>query len=290
MVVGHVYPSGEDNAFLRGAVFNLGHVVGFALATGLAVVILARIESLAFLGPRRVVAVAAALMAGLAVLSEAAQYPLARDASPADLARDVAGIGVGALVTVGLNGAGRTRLIALTLAGLVLAAAFAAPVGIVAAKLAAARGPAAFGFETWLERRLIHGGTASIGVVEAPPGWEGAGHVLRVTPRGRARREGVTHFGFPRDWSGYDRLVARVGAAEGGPRSVLLVIESPSAERGRHRYRGRFEIDPEPRELSLNLHALTAAAEVDLGRVYQVKVLAEAAAGQTFYVDDLRLE
>jgi hypothetical protein len=234
------------------------------------------------------------VMLSLAVLGEAAQYPIDRDANLGDLLRDICGIAAGLLaVTARRLSSGRRAVV--IAAALVFAVA---GLGYPAARLMARtivwlEASPAIGFEHWYERQLAASGSASMDFVTAPPGWAGAGHVVRVVPEGALDSEGLTLYGLPRDWAKYRTFAFTIAAESAEPHSLMLRIDSPrtaSARRGRFRW--RFDVGAQPREISIPVEMLAQAGgrrPLDIHNVVAVKILVEDAAGLVFYVDDVGL-
>lgn len=294
IVAAHVVPLAEHDAFFRGAVFDVGHVLGFAFATMVLTALLRRATVARGLGAEVGYLSALSLMFVVAVLAEAAQYLTPRDTSFADLLRDVLGI-AGGFAAVAALGAHSTSRIGLFAAGAAcLLAGLLAPLGAIAARTTVwLDSSTEFGFETWRDRRLVARGSVAAEVVPAPTEWPTQGNVLRMIPNGEQDWEGFSFYGMPRDWSGYSSFSFVAAAADAEPHELVLHVDSSRTGTGpRQRYRSSFTVGTEPREIEISVAEIanrSARGPVDVTDVEAVKILAYDAAGLAFYFDDLRL-
>lgn len=293
VLAAHLLPAGGGDAWLRGALFDVAHVVGFAAVAALASVA-ARHEAAARGISREALqtAVIVALL-GLAAVSESAQYFTARDASIGDLLRDASGIVAGVLAALSLRRRGTGRAALLVLAAACLAAGLAGPAGKAVAVVVARLEPrGGASFSNAFADRLLERRNARIEFVSAPSGWSG-GSVVRVTPTS-SDDAGFTYHGLPRDWSAYRALSFTVATERAAPNALMLRVEGSLIGRFRRR-RSRLivPVTTVPREISIPISEIAASSRpgaFDFENVYGVSVLATDAEDSAFLVGDFRLE
>jgi VanZ family protein len=290
----HLVPTGTGDAYVRGAFFDVAHVMGFAAVTALLIAAyrhkartLGISEKYVYAGPLTSVLI-------IALVSEAAQFLTARHADLADFGRDVSGIVVGLIIAVAFQSRPSQRRALILIAIACLTASMYQPVRTLVARTIVWVVPSTcFGFERWFEKGLVASGTAALEIVPAPEYWPTSGKVLRVTPSGRVELDGVSHHGMPRNWSPYSKLSFTIAAEKAELKTLTLIIKSSPTEQSEHSFfQSSFLVNTTPRQIAFFIDEIVGPnfGLSHLQNIDGINILAENSAGQAFYVDDLRLD
>ena len=294
VIAAHTLPAAGGDAFLQRAVFDVVHVLGFAVIAASSSVAARRLASSNGISQAKVLSVVAAVLLGLALLAESLQHFTARDASYGDLLRDGFGIAAGMLAGACLPQRGGRRWALLGVCAVLLAASVHRPAATVLTVAIARLGPdGAVRLANRSGLRVMEPRNAAVEIVAAPTGWTGDGPVLRVVPAASGDA-GFTYYGLPRDWSRYRRLRFTIATEHAAPSELTLRVEGPLIGPSRRdRSRIRIDVTTTPRSVSMSLHDIAASSRhgvLRLDDVHGFSVLARDARGSAFYVSDLRLE
>jgi VanZ family protein len=287
----HVLPIGGASR-VWGELLDAAHVVGFSVLAFAA----ARfcMSDRTRLDAAQSLLYAGAFAAVLAMTSELAQIPTGRDANLGDLYRDAAGITAGLLAAAGLDfAAWRAALLVLAFAA--LGFGLRGPAKPLTARVAAqVRFPVLMDFDGVFEEPLIERMSAHIEVVDAPPNWPIRGKVAKVEPRGNWRYEGISFFGLPEDWSGYEAVQFLI-ATEKPVHMSLTVRVHDRAHNNEYadRFNRAIDVGPEPVLVRIPLEEIRngpSTRKLDMTQIDDFTIFATAPYESGFYLDDVRLE
>ena len=249
---------------LPDALWNFGHVPGFALLTFFALTALRRRSKLSRSGT---VLAGSAVLTLLAVATELVQSQVGRSFSATDIGGDAAGILAGAAAWLIRDRAARPAILATALPALAAVAVYAAhPAAVATDTLAAWRAfPVLADF--CQPRQLLRFQNPVNLRIE-----RGGGHCMASVRLGGSHYTGFNLSQFPRDWSGYDSVSIGFFNPSAEPLTLTCRIHDRQHD---NRYEDRFNqayVLP-PGNSTVNI-SLAAAERAPDGRAMNMSTIA----------------
>jgi VanZ family protein len=273
--------------------WDLGHIVAFVVWTA----VWLRAGAAGRMPARRRWIVTLAVCAGLAVLTEAAQWLTGRDASAGDALRDVLG-GLLALSwcdpAAGSTAPALRRAVRGVSAALLLAALAPASAALADEWLARQTFPLLAGFETPFEAGRWQG-EARFGIDRSRAAHGTASLRVELLP---AEYSGVSLVHAPRDWRGFKTLRFEAFNPLEEPLDLVCRIHDGEHERRGPDYRNRFNtglrLAPGWNAIAIDINAVARAPEarlMDMRDIRSFMVFAmRLPAPRTIFLDHVRLE
>lgn len=242
---------------------------------------------------------AAGLSMGLGILSEAAQIPIARDASLSDIGTDWLGVGVAlslvAIISPQSSLPGRSRIAIAVLAIFMSVAGFWPTIRVTAAYLDRnGNVPVLYDFDSKVSAPFLSLSDARIDIVQ---GRYSDGLVGLVTLGDGCWPSLNVSDVWPR-WGNYSRLLIELENPENSPLTVFVRISDHEHMRGRQAYADRFNaayaIKPGFHRIAIPIERIRNAPEsraMGVDDIYTVVIFGDCvSAGRAFSLVELRLE
>jgi len=295
----HVVPLGENDAWIRRAILDVLHLMGFLVVSVFVLLYFrARREALG-LDVTQCYFLTLAVVGFFAVLSEGAQLMTSRNASWGDIGRDIVGISSGLLIASGFVFSSRWRYVLFAVAITAVGLGIHQPLGVILAGIISQREPPVISFDNLLDTYRVEGASAELEIVTAPPQLATDDKVLRIRPNGRHFSEGVVFHGLTRDWSRFRALKFVAAAAEPGLTELDLRLTSSATENNKAGgVRIAISISTEPTDIVLPIEEIFRApprrpshlGPLDLANITGLSVLSNTGTRAEFYLNDVRLE
>jgi hypothetical protein len=295
----HVVPLDENGAWIRRAILDALHLVGF-LALSVFVLLYFRARSEAFgLNSVQCYLLTLGIVGCFAVLSEGAQLMTSRNASWGDIVRDIVGISSGLLIASGFLSNSRWRYVLLAVAIIAVGLGIQRPLGVILAGTISQRETAIISFDNLLDGYRVEGLSADLEIVTASEHLPTNDKVLRVRPNGQGSSEGVALHGLTRDWSKFRALKFSAAAAESDITELDLRLTSSATQKKRAGgVRITIFISTAPTDIVLSIEEIANApprrpahlGPLDLANISGVSVLYKTRTRTAIYLNDVRLD